>query len=924
MAIDQAAKGQTAESQVQNTNVPDQQPTKLNTDEKNRVDAAQSGTLAASISQAQNSRPVDLTSGSAAKSEQNFSQDTTTTAPNDSVTGNNVTGKNSDYVIEVAGTVPENILHRYTSYTYRLTLFFLTSNDYNNLAANPSTFQPKYALISSAGGYATTMGSLVAEETRTGKANYNQTLRHPDFQTDFFIDNLSIQTVVGLNAKNKASNAVDISFTITEPYGLSLLDRLLSACEVSDDAATNYMSQPYLLQIDLLANPTDDELQRTQVSNNVITTKKIAIKLIEMKIKPTGSGTTYAVRAIPYNHTAFDTSAASLPVPMNIEASTVGEFFSSDENLAKVLDGVTEAEEERLEQEIDKWINQNLIKPGGRKPSATEIANYRNSLKQGAINSRSLPAAYNSYNEAIYKDKKLALQAPTKIAFNIPDIEITKSRITNPDTSSSTDTRLQNTTSSYNKPDSAYKKTQTFSLNAGTSIIDVIDMVLSKSEYVKKQIKTQGSEQNVATADANYVNNSDRSDNKKAPEKLKWYKIIPTVALNDFDRSTNTYSRSILYSILPYTAANSYHPNFAKVDSSNVADQVVRTYDYLYTGKNQDIIKFDVDFDTSFFTLVTTKGDQVARLANHAGSDSTPTDIVEDAYGNQPGVITNSVIEKRFTGSNKAAVGTAKASDPDEQVIADMKTSLYTRQRGDNLNVKLQIIGDPDFIKQDDIFVNAGSPEEYDKFMSSRLANNSTRPIAENGQILFDAEQVYVRVNVKNAVDIDDSIGIVNKQDLLSNGRRTDGTFSGIYKVLTVQSEFSRGQFTQTLDLIRIPDALDPPRKPATNSNPNQAAMPGTSETLDRDAQAKRGIFANPTIPQTAPATPPVQPATQPSNVAQAGTPFTFAQAFAQARKDFGNRPGGVFEWRGKLYQTNYQNEPLFDNPTPVYPGANQ
>ena len=56
----------------------------------------------------------------------------------------------------------------------------------------------------------------------------------------------------------------------------------------------------------------------------------------------------------------------------------------------------------------------------------------------------------------------------------------------------------------------------------------------------------------------------------------------------------------------------------------------------------------------------------------------------------------------------------------------------------------------------------------------------------------------------------------------------------------------------------------------------------------------------------------------------QLKTGLTFPEAFKQARKDFGNRPGGVFEWRGKLYQTNYQNEPYVTNPTPVYPGANQ
>jgi hypothetical protein len=33
--------------------------------------------------------------------------------------------------------------------------------------------------------------------------------------------------------------------------------------------------------------------------------------------------------------------------------------------------------------------------------------------------------------------------------------------------------------------------------------------------------------------------------------------------------------------------------------------------------------------------------------------------------------------------------------------------------------------------------------------------------------------------------------------------------FSGLYRVLTVESEFKGGQFTQTLDLIRIPNQVD-------------------------------------------------------------------------------------------------------------------
>jgi hypothetical protein len=924
-AAKKSAQGQTAEDQINNTETPNQAAQPLSDEEKANLEKNDSGETASKINQAEDpsaaSKQNDVKGTAAQKSESNFSADASATDAANSVVGNNVTGKTSEYASLSPSAVPENVLHKYTSYTYRLSLFFLTAKDYNNLAASPTTFKPRYSLISSGGGFSMTKTDLEAEKTKTGKADYTQTTRHPDFQTDFFIDNLSLQTIVGLNAKSKASNTIDISFTITEPYGLSLLDRLLSACETSEDKSVNYMSQPYLLQIDLLASPTDAEVTATPGSNNVISTKKIAIKLLEMKIKPTGSGTTYSCRAMPFNHSAFDTTTASLPVAMSVEAGTVGEFFSSDDDLVKLFTGEIKADEERIEKEIDDWIKKNTIIFANQKPTPEQIENQRKALLQARkFKSKSLAAAYNGYMSKISEEKKLSKFPPTKIAFNIPNNDIAKSPIVNASQSSTSDVRMQDTTTGVNQADSSgFKNKQTFTFNPGTSIIEVIDTVMSKSEYVKKQILTQQSQENTTAANNEYSGSNERTASQTKNAALKWYKILPTVALNDFDSSTNTYSKTVLYSILPYSAANSYHPNFAKITSGNVADSVVRTYDYLYTGKNKDVLRLDIDFDTSFYTLVTTKGDQVKRAGNDAGSDTSDSD--EDKYATSrnttppiPPVFT------AFTGSNKSSVGTAKATDPDEQTIADMKSSIYTRQRGDALNIKLQITGDPDFIKQDDIFFNPGSPSEYAKLLENRLANNSKRPISSDGQILFDAEQVYVRVNVKNAVDIDDSIGIVNKQEVLSNGRTTNGSFSGVYKVLTVQSDFSRGQFTQTLDLIRMPDDLPAPKKiakqkPITAIDTNDTSAAAFGKRIDAP-------FA--TAPAPEPAAPPVETPTQPSDVAQVKQPQTYAEAFKQARKDFGNKPGGTFEWRGKLYQTNYQNEPYVTNPKPVYPGANQ
>lgn len=711
----------------------------------------------------------------------------------------------------------ENILHDYTNYTYRITLFFLTSEDYNLLAASPDTFIPKYSLISSAGGYARTTGSTTTVPAGGQSGTVYETTRHPDFRTDFYIDNLQLQTIVGLNSKTKATNAVDISFTITEPYGLSLLDRLLSACETSKDNITNYMAQPYLLQLDILANPTDEKLINLRQTNNVIISKKFPIKLLELKIKPSASGTVYSCRAMPFNHIAFNTTVASVPITLNVEASTVGEFFGGSDDVARIFIGQLKSDEERIEKDLEEWKNE-VVAVGGVPPSAQQISERRKQLRDGiAVVTRSFTAAYNSYNEKVAKDQKLSQLPPTKIAFNIPDSEIAGSEIIEIERQSK-DTRMGDPKKGVQVAgtDPDFKKKQTFTINHGTSIIDVVDMVMGKSKYIKDNlVKNQAESNNVTQRDS-------QEENSK---KIKWYKIIPTVALTDFDKKLNTYSKTVLYSILPYETINVNHPNASVTTAQNIEELVVRTYDYLYTGKNKDILKLDIDFDTTFYTQISSYRNQLSRNGNDFSSDENDAAQAETEFTvNQTGAFnTMPPRELAVGGSNRSAVGVASSTSPDENVIADIKKSLYTSQRGDNLNIKLQIIGDPAFIKQDDIFFNPGSVEDYDNY--SQLTNQGSQkiPVNNSGQILFDAQQVYVKLIVKNFVDINDSLALVNKQDILSNGRTTDGTFSGVYRVLSVQSEFSKGQFTQTLDMIRIPEPLAKIKSPAVTSVTNKS-----------------------------------------------------------------------------------------------------
>lgn len=710
-----------------------------------------------------------------------------------------------------------NVLHNFTSYTYRITLFLLTQEDFKSLSESPSNFEPKHSLISSGGGYAsggkatTTRSTTVlggfTDSTETTKG------RHPDFYEDFFIENLQLDTVVGLNHKNKASNAIGISFTIIEPYGMTFLDRLLSACEVTAKCR-NYVEQPYLLEIDFLANVTEQFKTDVQPAGILIDRKRFAIRMREMKIKPGPAGTEYRINAIPYNHVAFTQTKAVLPVNFSVQAKTLADFFdSSSEFDSKIGDQATK-NSERVEAELEKWKQQNTVIFANIPPTPEAIAAKRAELTESlSYTVASLPAAYNDYQRSV-SQSKFFTQPQQLIAFKL-DARFADSPLVDSDrTQVSTQPMIKSlegvnvTLSGYAPP--AYKTTQVFDLHAGTDIVNIIDRVMKSSKYIKDQVlessKTQADDdqKNAETDSATRRTSSTTKDTEN--KFINWYKIIPSVKILAFDESRNAYSTQLIYSIIPYKIANPSHPEFKKTEISK--KKIVRDYQYLYTGLNQDIINIDIDFDSTFYTELTTFQDAKTRGGSNFLAESpflNPNQIQARDGGdtNREQTLPSTYYA---TGSEQQNASTMnKGSDSKDYSIASFSKSIYTSSRGAMLNIKMRIVGDPAYIKQDDIYYNPLSAD-YNTFAESADNNGEKVPInKQTGQILFDTEDVFIRFTTKSIVDIDDNIGIVNKQIKLSNGRTTDSSFTGIYKVQRVTSEFKQGKFEQVLELIRMP-----------------------------------------------------------------------------------------------------------------------
>ena len=678
-------------------------------------------------------------------------------------------------------TVGKNLLHQYASYTYNLSLHMLSKADFNQMGRDPdSNWVPSKTLIAGAGKY--------------GVPGFN---RDKNFLDDFYFDNLKMTTIIGSTAGNQGTNAVELSFTIIEPYGVTLLDRLIDACLDPAVDGKNYLEIPYLLQIDFYGY--DDE----GVAQTLIKQRKyIPINILSMGIKAGIKGAEYTMSAVPYAHSGFQESIAATPANFEIVAKTLDEFFQdvADANdLASAKKDNQRAETERAnakkEEKTDpnKNTNARTTSKADSSASATDKGNPSYEVK-------SYVSAYNSWGQAAVNNKNITDYNKIKVVI---DEAILKSnngnggKIVNPKTQDVKQTPTITTKkpkkasaavrSNYGKPDARPDiNVSKFAITGQTSIMAVINNIMLSSEYIRSQMidSTKDAEQNAA-------------DLKKP---VQWWKIIPDVKLRTYCTQTSKWYLDVTYYVKPYTVYNRTHPNAPK----DMPKGWHREYNYIYTGQNSDIIDFSIDFDTAFYTAVNIDRTRVAATQVQAGPD-----YEDPKYLEQTGEVSNDELKRRAIGGGiqPGAVRpvadslntAAQASNRNSGVgmaTASVAENIQNGASADQLNVKLKIVGDPQFIKQDEIYYSPAA-RRYSE-TSGQQGNFVTD---ENSSISMDNGEVHVKLTWKTPVDIDEETG-----GLIINGRYFQSAFSGIFQVLTVESTFAQGKFEQTLDCIRLPD----------------------------------------------------------------------------------------------------------------------
>src|SRR5210317_2116037 len=639
-----------------------------------------------------------------------------------------------------------NELNQYGSVSYNIALYMMNSRSYVDITRSPNNPQEALTFPNS---------QLLMRSGGVGLDNTNN-----NFSNDFFIDDLEISNIaVGPSKFRHNTNATDIRFTITEPRGVTLLEKLQSlAGTVLVTTREKYIHAPYLLEIKFKGYDETGKPVPTPSKP-----KYIPIRITDMTFEVTASGTQYRVTAVPFANQALQSIVSTIPHNIELKAKTVGDIFSSE--VTKVVDDSTKIGD--ANQGIDgPAVSPSLVK-------RTKVKNLAEILTDSQKARTGTPPLSGNAKTIIQKNgKPYQVQPPAErydtYNFLIAD-EIANAKLNLGDlydvlnTPVPTDGEKKNKKKTDRSQFEAYvqgltkgvkfdKDTGIFKINAGTDISKLINLVIMHSDYMDKNIEE----------------NPDQY--AKSGNPINWFRIRPVIksatsAGGGYDAKEGRYKYDIMFAIEKNVIH--YHDFPWAKKSRPVGKGYHKKYDYIFSGQNTQVLDFQLKFNTAFLQVMTAgTGSPFANKTANTPFTPVQKEIVDSVEGNTTNVEDN-VTRKR-------------AKDLFSSVMSDGV---------DMVNLDMQIVGDPAWIPTSDAYWQ-------DKVRKGETYAQAFMP---DGTINYNLSPPFIQLNLKTPIDYDNTTGLQNPNQSINS------SFSGVYRVTQVDSTFSGGAFQQRLTGLRAP-----------------------------------------------------------------------------------------------------------------------
>jgi len=463
--------------------------------------------------------------------------------------------------------------------------------------------------------------------------------------------------------------------------------------------------------------------------------KHIPLKMMMMDMKVSGRGSEYEISAYPVNEQAFEQSVSRFVGEVAITGTTVEEILKThaERSLEVAVNGVA------ADRKEDKAVHQRDFITIEFPDQAFDKVNPIGKSKMVFSPDHIGVAPFSKYNLVYDTNSGIYQRGNLKI---------------NP-------------------------RESLFMFAQGTDIINAINQVILMSEYGIRSLEQIGSD-----------------------GTIQWWRIEPEVKYVLTDANLNRTGASVknyIFRIVPYTVDTSFFLAVNEKRKGTELDklQVVKKYDYVFTGNNLDILSFEVNFKTGFYKAImadsgkTTESKTLGNQVNaevQAG-EAPPKDhsLVVDgkAVINNREVPTSQKYSKIQTPGYTAG---GSGYDTDKTfAVKQLHDAITTNV--DMVSLNCTILGDPYYISDSGMGNYHAAASDVSKYLNA------------DGGMSWDTGEVHIIVDFITPVDINQTTG------LYDFGKSVKVTqFSGLYKVLTVESDFSNGKFIQVLSLVRLPN----------------------------------------------------------------------------------------------------------------------
>lgn len=610
-------------------------------------------------------------------------------------------------------------------------------------------------------------------------------------KTEFFIEDVEIKNHVAPNPGTRHSNATSVRFKVIEPYSMGqFFHNLRTASLVCGHP--NYIDAPFLLSVAFIGYDDDGD-----VKSSFFSQRHFPIRIIQADMSVSEAGAVYDCVGVPYNEIAASNRSASVKRDIQAKGKTVAEVLEtglqsvSGEYNKHAMD-VEKAQQGKQDKIVIMFPN-----TGGLSGVTSFVSNVFNSAKsalgglQGQFESLigNQPNA-NPKGGAQYLGKNVQVvttgsmmgdrfKAEAKGNLN----EIGSSPINRPggsanggDTAYTIPGAAESITDPGNiDPGKMANDPNIFSFNfaAGTSVLDIIEEVILSSDYARKMMK----------------------DSPDAQGRLNWFRI-ETQTYNDGGLLGGLFSgnspKVYVYRVVKYRVDESTVANPGASLSSTLIKQAfaAKAYSYIYTGQNDDIIDFDLKFDMAFFTGIPAARSQqnlLKKLGGQLAGFQTDKDETPSG-GSGSGDTGGSSAPTKDDASDIDTVNGGGGPETAGNNAARYFNNMIINTGNDMLKVDLKIHGDPYFLCDSGLGNYVGLP------------SLGFFPINLDGTMNPIDGEVHIVLNFRTPVDYDEDDGYV-KYPL--GGFLPIAMFSGVYQVITVENNFDKGQFSQTLSLVR-------------------------------------------------------------------------------------------------------------------------